>query len=189
MNASHPARWTPDLSRLIALFYSDPNECGKFTRLEADQMPQPARRLLDHEHHMTVTVESFHGCPVDVQVVENRIESGLYVRKIVLLRQSDRKPVQFGIVRMDFRFVSDDVKRAIESRKIPLGRVLIQHNVLRRVELFSLWKVEAGTDLANLLEAEPGQTLYGRTALIHCDGQPAVELLEVLAPASLTEDR
>ena len=29
---------------------------------------------------------------------------------------------------------------------------------------------------------KPGQTVYGRLALIHCDNQPAVELLEIVAP-------
>lgn len=184
MNASSHPHWLPDLSRLIALFYDDPARLGRFTRIAAESMPQPARRLLDHEQHMTVTVEAFHGCPVDVEVLEDRIEDGLYVRKIVLRRQSDQRPVQFGLVRMDFGFVSKEVRQAIESRRIPLGRVLIQHNVLTRVELFALWKIEAGVDLAKWMEARPGELLYGRTAQIHCDGQPAVELLEVLAPAT-----
>jgi len=28
----------------------------------------------------------------------------------------------------------------------------------------------------------PGQTTYGRTALIYCNGEPAVELLEIVTP-------
>jgi chorismate-pyruvate lyase len=187
MNANSHAEWSPDLSRLIALFYDDAAELGQFEEVAGGQMPRVARRLLDHEQHMTVTVEAFHKCPVDVEVETDRIEDGLYVRKIVLHRQSDGRPVQFGLVRMDFRFVTSEVRRAIESRSIPLGRVLIDHNVLTRVELFALWKVEAGPDLAKLLQAAPGETLYGRTAQIHCDDQPAVELLEILAPVSLTE--
>ena len=30
-------------------------------------LPEPYRRMLVHNHHMTVTMESFHGCPVDVR--------------------------------------------------------------------------------------------------------------------------
>jgi hypothetical protein len=28
----------------------------------------------------------------------------------------------------------------------------------------------------------PVQITYGRTAIIHCDGEPAVELLEIVTP-------
>jgi hypothetical protein len=60
--------------------------------------------------------------------------------------------------------------------------VLIQHNVFRQVELIALWKVTAGAELARLLEIAPGTTTYGRTARIFCDGEPAIELLEIVAP-------
>ena len=29
---------------------------------------------------------------------------------------------------------------------------------------------------------QPGQITYGRTAIIHFDGEPAVELLEIVTP-------
>ena len=75
----------------------------------------------------------------------------------------------------------NEVRREIESRQTPLGRVLINHNVLRQVELVQLWRIMPGPDLRTQL-AIPADvpTVYGRTALIHCNGQPAVELLEVV---------
>ena len=90
----------------------------------------------------------------------------------------------YGIVRLDFRYVDDDVRREIVSRQIPLGKILIEHNVLRQLQLVGLWKIEPGSDLRNIFGMEPNSPLsvYGRTALIYCDGEPAVELLEIVSP-------
>ena len=40
-----------------------------------------------------------------------------------------------------------------------------------------------GEDLAAIFGVTPGSVTYGRTALIYCNGKPAVELLEIVAPA------
>jgi phenylpyruvate tautomerase PptA (4-oxalocrotonate tautomerase family) len=68
------------------------------------------------------------------------------------------------------------------QRQAPLGRVLIQHNVLREVQLTSLWRINPAEELRNLLDLPAGQIIYGRTALIYCNGEPAVELLEIVTP-------
>ena len=71
-------------------------------------------------------------------------------------------------------------KAEIKEQKTPLGRILIQHNVLRQVQLATLWKIETGEDLSALFQLPVGSEVYGRTALIFCNGEPAVELLEVV---------
>ena len=58
-----------------------------------------------------------------------------YSRKILLTRQTDRKVVQFGIVRLNFAHLSEAVRQEIESQTAPVGRILIRHNVLRSVEI------------------------------------------------------
>ncbi len=131
---------------------------------------------------MTVTVERFHGCPVDVQVLNVHTTKTHYSRKITLTRQSDGRVVQFGLVRLCLDFLETPVRAEIEGQTTPLGRVLIKHNVLREVQLISLWKVAAGEDLAKLFACETGAVCYGRTALIYCNGVPAVELLEIVTP-------
>jgi chorismate-pyruvate lyase len=174
----------PDLPTLVGLFYSQPLRLGRFAAQAAEELPPPYRRLLAHQNHMTVTVEQFHGCSVDVRVLETSLTGEHYSRKILLARQSDAQVVQFGIVRLDFQFVSQAVREAVESESTPLGRILIQHNVLREVHLSRLWRVEAGEDLAALMSIQPGTVTFGRTAIIDCNGEPAVELLEIVAPVT-----
>src|SRR5687768_13987377 len=172
----------PELDELVALFYDDAAELGQFERVSALVVPEPFRRLLAHNAHMTVTVEEYHGCKVDVRVLVARKDGDLYSRKILLTRQSDGAIVMFGVPRLKLSLLRDEVRREIESQRIPLGRVLIEHNVLREVQLVALWKIAPGPDLCRLLGVDAATTIYGRTALIHCDGEPAVELLEIVAP-------
>lgn len=177
-------RATPDLQTLVSLFYPAPDDLGTFEEVEAPTLPEPYRQLLAHDEHMTVTVESFHDSPVDVQVLETNVTDSHYSRKILLARKSDGQVVQFGIVRLNFDFLDDQVRREIEGQGTPLGRVLIRHNVLRQVQLSTLWKISAGEDLRKLFGLQKPTVTYGRTALIYCNGEPAVELLEVVTPVS-----
>lgn len=171
----------PDLDELIHLFYDSREPLGRFAPVPSEELPPAYRQLLAHDAHMTVTVEAYHGSPVDVRVLESQLTGEHYARRIVLTTQSSGKRVLFGLVRLDFQYISPEVRREIESRRTPLGRVLIQHNVLRQVELVQLWQIAPGPDLRAQLAIPAGvSTVYGRTALIHCNGQPAVELLEVV---------
>ena len=172
----------PDLETLAGLFYASLAELGRFEEVASRQLERDYRMLLAHDSHMTVTVERFHNGPVDVRVLDSKLSGSHYARKILLARHGDGGVVQFGIMRLNFSCVSPAVRREVESRAIPLGRILIQHNVLREVHLTKLWRVTPGEELRGMFKMAPGQVTYGRTAIIDCDGEPAVELLEIVAP-------
>src|SRR5262249_52391874 len=135
-----------------------------------------------HEHHMTVTVEAYHGSPVDVRILARRHQGDSYARKIVLALQSTGQIVQFGIMRINLALCSQEVRVAIIEGKTPLGRILIQHEVLRRIEPTAYLRVQGGPAQMRWFGLEGAHSLYGRLAFIHCNGQPAVELLEIVAP-------
>ena len=179
--STNRAEWThPDLHSLAGLFYDDCRQLGEFREIPPEQLEDPWDRLLAHTDHMTVTLEKWHNCPVEVQVLDKRITESHYARKIVLRRQSDRKVVQFGIVRLGKSSLPPDVMRQIESESIPLGRLLIDNNVLRKVKLMSLWQITPGPALRDGFEDPDLITCFGRTALIYANGLPAVELLEIV---------
>jgi chorismate-pyruvate lyase len=172
----------PDLETLVELFYPSREELGHFQQVPAEGLPADYRELLAHESHMTVTVEAFHQCSVDVRVLAKKIVGPLYARKITLVRHGDGRVVQYGIMRINFRFLEADVIQQIEREGTPLGRVLIEHNVLRRVHLAHLWQVTPGPDLQAIFGLAQSRLTFGRTATIECNGEPAVELLEIVAP-------
>jgi len=135
---------------------------------------------------MTVTVEAHHGCPVRLQVLQKQHAPPWYARKILLRRESDNRVVQFGIVRINLDQCSPAVRQAILREDTPLGRILIQHDVMRRIQPTAYFHVVPDEELMRHFElAEPMPT-YGRLAYIHCDDQPAIELLEIVTPEGET---
>ena len=170
-----------ELDALLELFFEDAYQLGQFRPVSATEVPSPSRELLAHEHHMTVTVERHHGSPVDVRVLQTRRDGSKYSREILLTRQSDDRVVQYGIVRLNLDLIDPAPRSEIESEQIPLGRILINHQILRQVRLLGLWEITAGPELAKWLPVESGQRCYGRTALIYLAGAPAIELLEIVA--------
>lgn len=148
------------------------------------QTPEPYKRLLVHDLHMTVAMEDYHGSSVDVHVVQQRLERDTYARQSILTRQGDNRPVQFGIVRFNFQYVSPEVREEILSGQTPLGRILINHDVMRHVDLGAILEITAGPGLAAALQMPVGGKTYGRLATLFCNHKPAVDLLEVSAPLS-----
>ncbi len=169
-----------ELATLLGSIEGASHELGEFSEVSPEALPAKYLQLLSHNEHMTVAVEGFHGCPVSVQVLQSRTEDSIYIREILLRRTTDQQVVQYGIVRLQLNALNEAPRHEILSEKIPLGRVLIEHNVLREVELVDLWKIVVGPKLAKLLQVQIGSTIYGRTALIYFSNQPALELLEIV---------
>lgn len=171
-----------ELQALLDLFPEDEPLVTQAEHIPSSLTPEPYKKMLVHEHHMTVTMESYHGTSVDVRVLDQKLENDLYSRKILLLKSGTEDVVQFGIVRFNFQYVTLEVRNQILSGEIPLGRVLINHNVLRHIDLGAIVKLTAGPGLARHLQMEERATTYGRLATIFCNHRPAVDLLEVSAP-------
>jgi chorismate-pyruvate lyase len=177
----------PKIHQLVELFFPSVDQLGELQLIPADEMPEPYRHLLDHDHHMTVVVEQHYAEPVDVQVLELHQSPTHYWRKIVLTRRSDQHVVQFGIVRLRMDALPNSVADLIRTASIPLGRILIENDVMRKVTRTELWRIRPRNELATLFQCQGSHdqdacVTYGRTAMIHVDGVPTVELLEILAP-------
>jgi chorismate-pyruvate lyase len=172
---------TPDLPDLFAPF-PPADDQPDFAVVPPYAVPPPYHGLLVHEHHMTVTVEAYHGDRVNVRILARRQEGPYYSRKILLTLQKTGRVVQFGIVRVNLDYCSAPVRERIVEGKTPFGRILIEHKVLRRIEPTAYLRVECGPAQMRWFGLQNPAPLYGRLAIIHCDGHPAVELLEIVAP-------
>jgi hypothetical protein len=171
----------PNLAELFAQF-PPAADLPTFEIISAAQVPPPYHGLLVHEHHMTVTVEAHHGDEVEVRVLARRHQPPYYSRKIVLALKQTGKIVQFGIVRVNLDYCEPAVRAEIVAERTPFGRVLINHNVLRRIEPTAFLRIAAGPKQMAWYGLREPHSLYGRLAFIHCDGYRAVELLEIVAP-------
>jgi chorismate-pyruvate lyase len=131
---------------------------------------------------MTVTVERFHQDTVDVTVLRSEHRGDEYTREILLKTHHAGVVVQYGIVRLFTKFLEEKPLNEILLQKKPLGRVLIEHDVLRKIELFDLLHVRCGPMLSRFFSVPIGTSTYGRTAMLHCNNEAAIELLEIVRP-------
>lgn len=171
-----------ELDLLTELFPSGPSLIAHAEHIPSALTPEPYKSLLVHEHHMTVTMESYHGSAVDVRVLDERRDGDDYSRKILLLKAGTQTVVQFGIVQLHLQYVSATVRDEILAGQIPLGRVLIKHDVLRQIDLGAILKIAPGPQLQQYFQCAESDTTYGRLATIFCDRKPAIDLLEISAP-------
>src|SRR5262249_48948313 len=178
---SFPTRMAgPTLPALFALF--SPAEAPAHEIVPADQVPEPYRGLLVHEHHMTVTVEKHHGGLVDVRILARRQTGDYYARKILLALQGGGRVVQLGIARVTLRYCRPAARGEFLAGQPPLGRILITHTVLRRIEPTAYLGVTPGPAMMKWFGLDSPRTTYGRLGIIHCDERPAIELLEIVTP-------
>jgi chorismate-pyruvate lyase len=171
--------FTPSASRLATLFFSDLTDLGRFEPVPVDNLPADYRTLLAHPDHMTVALESYHHSPVAVKVIDEWRDESSYARTSLLSRQSDGAIVQFGIMRIWLTDLPSEAQTEITQRRSPLGRVLIEHNVLREVEPISLWEITPGPVLKKHLRLANNNPIFGRSAQILVDERPTVQLLEI----------
>lgn len=152
--------------------------------VQPDEIPFPQDQLLVHHGHMTEVLERHHGAPVDVRVMREVVDGDVYTRMIALNPHNQPgRVVELGIARLDLRYLSQDVKAEILAKKLPLGAVLIKHNVLRRVK--PRWFMTFPGDGPVLRLFGPplaGGPFYGRIGTIYCDGEPAIEVMEIVLP-------
>jgi chorismate-pyruvate lyase len=172
--------FTRSASRLATLFYASLSMLGQFEAVAVEALPQRHRTLLAHNDHMTVALESYHQSPVSVAAVAEWRDEASYARASLLSRQSDGAVVQFGMMRIWLGDLSADAQEEITNKKAPLGRVLIDHDVLREVELITLWKIAPGPVLQQHLEVNGKMPIYGRSAQILVDERPTVQMLEIV---------
>jgi chorismate-pyruvate lyase len=168
------------LGELCEPFVTDPEFQPYCVAVQPIHIPTAERRMLAHREHMTEVLQHHHGQPVQVQVHDYKLDGEHYSRKITLTPGHDKKIIECGIVRMDFRFMSTAAKEEILARKTPLGAVLIKHNILRWIE--PLWFVQfpAKSDVMKLFGIENDHPVFGRVAVIYCNGEPAIDLLEIV---------
>lgn len=177
--------YSGSVARLASLFYDDLAELGRFEPVTPSEMPARERMLLAHNEHMTVTLEKASQGPVAVRALDEWRDESSYARNSLLTRQQDGAVLQFGIMRIWLRDLPDSVQEEIAVKRLPLGRVLVDHNLLREVELITLWRIAPGPELRRHLPGASGgngQLIFGRSAQILVDERPTVQMLEIVAP-------
>ena len=173
----------PWLTSVLGQFPDDRIEAGQVEVLEGAALTGAYSGLLDHTHHMTVTLEERYGAPVHLEVLEVDHSGDSYSRKLILRAGEGGPVVLAGIMRFRLECVDQEVREEILEARTPLGRILIEHQVLRKIETIAFLRFPLRNSFGKLLDATGKEPFtYGRLAIIFCDGEPAVELLELIPP-------
>ena len=179
-----PTRTSEDMADLFENFGQHEASVPSACVLATSQVPEPFRSLLSHENHMTVTLEEHIGGPVKVHVLEEARNENQYARKSLLTDAATGKVVQFGILRFNFDHCRDEVRDRILEGNTPLGRILIEHDVLRRISTHALLRINPNEEIMTHFGLTEITPVYGRLATIFCNEEPAVDLLEIVSPAN-----
>lgn len=148
--------------------------------INAGTMPEPFHTLLVHEKHMTLTLTSHYRAFLELHVKEMHYEGTLYSRKITLTVPHGKEVLEYGLIRLDLRYVPDAVKQEIFQQRTPMGELLLRHNILQRVQPRWYLKMQPQSSILSWMNAKYEHSLYGRLGTIYCNGEPAVEVLEIV---------
>lgn len=144
------------------------------------QLPDAIGRLLGHTHHMTPTLKAFHGGDVALKIFREAIDGDWYRRHIALTAPATGGVVEVGLVRIHMTMLAAAVQRDILHRRTPLGDILLQHRVMTQVKPLRFLRWDGQSEIVHPFNAGEAVCFYGRLAVIYCDGQGALELLEVV---------
>ena len=167
--------------RLLLAFFGE-SRIPQCLEIDAEEVPQSERELLVHRRHMTVTLEEYYRDRVKVVPYRVHQQGDLYGRKLDLVAVSSGLVVMTGIMLFNFSCCGSKVRDLILAEEVPLGRILIENRILRRISSETFVRIEAGDPFVERFDLKAPQPAFGRLATIFYDGEPAVDLLEVVRP-------
>jgi hypothetical protein len=167
--------------RLLLAFFGDA-ELPKSEVVPPASIPSPYRELLVHNGHMTETLERYYEVPVDVHPYAVHRSGRMYGRKLDLTVGPEGRVVMTGAMLFNLNAVDEAVQAEILAAQVPLGRILIQHGVLREVAAETFLKILPDDPFVARFRLQAPAPAYGRLATIFCEDKPAVDLLEIVRP-------
>ena len=153
--------------------------------VEAAQMPENERELLDHEHDMTSTLSEYHASELGLNVLAKEESGSFLMRMVVLERLSPpRLPVEFGAIGIHLDFFNGHSRRLITACEKPLGAILEIERIHYHSAPRAFFRVVADSQVAGWLEEPEGAVLWGRSnALTDCRGEVFADIVEILPRA------
>jgi len=151
----------------------------RFLWVKPDEVEQPYRDLLCHEHDMTSTLSDFHGGEVELQIFEEGGDSECYFREVLL--RVGAKPVEYGLIRIFLGNFPEGLGSVITEGSKPLGTILNESGL----EYFSrpggFLKISGKTFQPEFFPSSGGEFLFGRyNELIGAEEKVLARIIEIL---------
>lgn len=182
-------RQVVDLLYPLADFYSAGGvTLPRVTAMDHRDVPEPYRGLLVHERDMTSTLERFWKSSLHLRVLDKHQEDSQLVRQVVLLRDTDERPVEFGAIRINLDAFESDARAAIVECRVPLGAILDRSRVAYTCSPSAYFSFVSDTIAQHAFDIDGSHMLYGRhNTLLDPNGETLAEVVEILPPMDVTE--
>ena len=152
--------------------------------IEAAEMPDSCRQLLDHSDDMTSTLQRFHGEEIRVHVLDSRRDDISYERQVLLVTRETRRTVEFGAIEILLPLFPADAQREILHAEMPLGAILRSFHIEYKSKPRAFFEIESDEVMNAALEMSHRQTLYGRSnEITNMAGRVLAQIVEILPPA------
>lgn len=184
--SAHVSTSAPDSLHLdhlapLIFFYGLGSARPHVTFIEPDDMPDEERHLLVHDTDMTPRLREHHDSDIDLDVHAKGKIGDYYVRASVLRRSSDAKAVEFGAIGIHLELLPEMARKLVIEGRRPFGGILEEQAVPHSSHPRGYFRIVIDHRLAELLNANEGETLYGRcNELRHGSGRILADVVEVL---------
>ena len=177
-------RRVADLFYPLADFYSSHHEnLPRLEEIPGDDMPLPYRSLLVHEQDMTSTLESYWGTTLHLKVLDKHIEEASLTRQVILVKDTDDQPVEFGAIRIQLDRFEGSARQEIVECHRPLGNLLLHFKMNFSCRPSAFFSFESDETIRQAFNLTEPHTLYGRhTILVNDAEETLAEVVEILPP-------
>jgi hypothetical protein len=150
-----------------------------FSWAAPDEVDQPYRDLLCHDHDMTSTLSRFHGGEVTLEIFEEGRDPECYFREVLL--KVGGKPVEYGLIRIFLENFSEELGAAITAGGKPLGTILNEGGLSYFSRPGGFLKIPCKTFQPDFFPSTGGGFLFGRyNELLGAGEKVLARIIEIL---------
>lgn len=154
-----------------------------FSVVEAEDMPEPYHRLLVHTGDMTSRLETHHDGQIVLELLQREKTPQAYRREVVLHRERDNLPVEYGAIEIDLDAFDPQLQNAILEERLPLGGLLNHFDINYRSQPKAFIRLGPDDFMSGLFQTPKAEAFYGRcNELLGEQDRVLARIVEVLRP-------
>lgn len=154
-----------------------------FEVIDGANLPQPYRQLLYHDRDMTPTLEDYHRADIHIEVLSRERRGNEYFRAVILRRDSDDQPVEFGANRIALDRLPSVLRRLVLQEYLPFGHILKVHEFAHTGRPTAFFRLATDPLMERAFGLPGSRVVYGRrNTLRDLAGTPLSDVIEILPP-------
>jgi len=150
-------------------------------RIDGQLVPEPYKSLLVHNADMTLTLEKYHDQRMNLHVLKRHLQGDRYSRQVLLVCEKDKKPAEFGAIRIHLQHFPREARLKILEGRLPLGAILNDQKVPHTSHPVAFVQITPDAIIRRALGLRDTHMVFGRrNTLIGSSEQILADILEVL---------